>query len=49
MLKAFIYGKTEEAQRVHQMGWNNIGESGFYAFCNGIVYKGKWHASMNTA
>jgi DNA primase len=44
MLKAFIYGKTEEAQRVHQMGWNNIGESGFYAFCNGIVYKGKWHA-----
>ena len=44
MLKAFIYGKTEEAQRVRQMGWNNIGESGFYAFCNGIVYKGKWHS-----
>ena len=43
MLKAYIYGKTEEAQRVPQMGWNNIGESGFYAFCNGIVYNGKWH------
>ena len=41
MLKAFIYGKTEEAQRVHQMGWNNIGESGFYAFCNGIIYKAR--------
>ena len=42
LLKAYIYGKTEEAQRVPQMGWNNIGERGFYAFSNGIVYEGKW-------
>jgi len=43
LLKAYIYGKTEEAQKIPQLGWNNIGENGFYAFCNGIVYKGKWH------
>lgn len=42
LLKAYIYGKTEEAQRVPQLGWNNIGERGFYAFCNGIIYEGKW-------
>jgi len=42
LLKAFMYEKTEEAQRVPQMGWNNIGEKGFYAFCNGIVYEGRW-------
>lgn len=42
LLKAYIYGKTEEAQRVPQLGWNNLGERGFYAFCNGIVYEGKW-------
>ena len=42
LLKAYIYGKTEEAQRVTQLGWNNTGERGFYAFCNGIVYEGKW-------
>ena len=38
-MKAYIYGKTEEAQRVPQLGWNNIGERGFYAFTNGIVYE----------
>lgn len=43
LLKAFMYEKTEEAQRVPQMGWNDIGDKGFYAFCNGIVYGGKWH------
>ena len=42
LLKAYIYGKTEEAQRITQLGWNNIGQHGFYAFCNGIVYEGKW-------
>lgn len=42
LLKAFMYEKTEEAARVPQMGWNNIGEKGFYAFCNGIVYGGEW-------
>ena len=42
LLKAYIYGKTEEAQRVTQLGWNNTGERGFYAFCNGIIYEGKW-------
>ncbi|MEZ7762013.1 CHC2 zinc finger domain-containing protein [Prevotella nigrescens] len=42
LLKAFMYEKTEEAVRVPQMGWNNIGEKGFYAFCNGIVYGGEW-------
>ena len=42
LLKAYIYGKTEEAQRIPQMGWNNLGERGFYAFSNGIVYEGKW-------
>ena len=42
LLKAYMYGKTEEAQRITQMGWNNIGEKGFYAFCNGIIYDGKW-------
>lgn len=42
LLKAYIYGKTEEAQRVPQLGWNNIGERGFYAFTNGIVYEGRW-------
>jgi DNA primase catalytic core len=41
-LKAFMYEKTEEAKRVPQMGWNNIGDKGFYAFCNGIVYDGHW-------
>ena len=41
-LKAFLYEKTEEAQRVPRMGWNNIGDKGFYAFCNGIVYEGRW-------
>lgn len=41
-LKAYMYEKTEEAQRVPQMGWNNIGDKGFYAFCNGIVYEGRW-------
>lgn len=41
-LKAFMYEKTEEAVRVRQMGWNNIGEKGFYAFCNGVVYEGEW-------
>lgn len=44
LLKAYIYEKTEEAQRVSQMGWNNSGKKGFYAFCNGIVYEGKWRA-----
>jgi len=42
LLKAFMYEKTEEAQRVPRMGWNNIGDKGFYAFCNGIVYEGHW-------
>ena len=42
LFKAYIYEKTEEAQRVVQMGWNNLGEKGFYAFCNGIIYEGKW-------
>ena len=42
MLKAYLYEKTEEAVRVPKMGWNNIGDKGFYAFCNGIVYEGKW-------
>ena len=37
-----MYGKTEEAMRVSKMGWNNMGDTGFYAFCNGIVYEGKW-------
>ena len=44
MLKAFMYDKTAEAQRVNLMGWNNIGNKGFYAFCNGIVYEGRWQA-----
>ena len=26
LFKAYIYEKTEEAQRVVQMGWNNLGE-----------------------
>lgn len=42
LMKAYIYEKTEEAQRIVQMGWNNMGEKGFYAFCNGIVYEGRW-------
>ena len=42
LLKAFMYAKTEEAQRVPRMGWNIIGDKGFYAFCNGIVYEGQW-------
>ena len=42
MLKAYLYEKTEEAVRVPKIGWNNIGDKGFYAFCNGIVYEGKW-------
>lgn len=42
LLKAFMYEKTEEAERVPQMGWNNLGDKGFYAFCNGIVYDGVW-------
>ena len=42
LLKAFMYAKTEEAQRVPRMGWNIIGDNGFYAFCNGIVYEGQW-------
>lgn len=42
LLKAYMYGKTEEAMRVSKMGWNNMGDKGFYAFCNGIVYEGKW-------
>ena len=41
-LKAYMYDKTEEAYRIPQMGWNNIGEEGFFAFCNGIVYHGEW-------
>lgn len=43
MLKAYMYAMTEEAVRVPKMGWNNIGERGFYAFCNGIVYDGEWY------
>jgi DNA primase len=43
LFKAYIYEKTEEARRVIQMGWNNIGEKGFFAFCNGLVYEGRWH------
>lgn len=42
LLKVYIYEKTEEARRITQMGWNNLGNKGFYAFCNGIVYEGKW-------
>jgi DNA primase len=42
LMKAYIYEKTEEAQRIVQMGWNFMGEKGFYAFCNGIVYDGRW-------
>ena len=42
LLKAFMYAKTEEAQRVPRMGWNIIGDKGFYAFCNGIVYEEQW-------
>lgn len=42
LLKAYIYEKTEEAHRITQMGWNDFGNKGFYAFCNGIVYEGKW-------
>jgi len=44
LLKAYLYAKTEEATRVLQMGWNNIGSKGFYAFCNGIVYHGGWQS-----
>lgn len=32
LFKAYIYEKTEEAQRVVQMGWNNLGEKGFMRF-----------------
>ena len=42
LLKAFMYAKTEEAQRVPRMGWNIIGDKCFYAFCNGIVYEERW-------
>lgn len=27
-----------------KLGWNNIGERGFYAFSNGIIYESKWKA-----
>lgn len=42
LLKAYLYGRSEEAQRVPQMGWNVVGGKGFYAFCNGIVFEGEW-------
>ena len=27
---------------INQMGWNQIGNEGFYAFANGIVQNGEW-------
>ena len=41
-LKAYMYDKTELAIRINQMGWNQIGNEGFYAFANGIVQNGEW-------
>ena len=41
-LKAYMYDKPAEAQRITQMGWNALGEKGYYAFCNGIIYEGRW-------
>lgn len=42
MLKAYMYGRAKEAQRVISMGWNQMGDSGFYAFCNGVVCSDGW-------
>ena len=41
-LKAYMYDKTELAVRINQMGWNQIGNEGFFAFSNGIVQNGEW-------
>ena len=41
-LKAWLYDHTESAFEVKQMGWQNEGEEGFFAFCNGIVLHGEW-------
>lgn len=44
LLKAYLYEKSEEAQRVPRMGWNMFGDTGFYSFCNGVVHEGRWKA-----
>lgn len=41
-LKAWLYDHTDSAFEVKQMGWQNEGEEGFFAFCNGIVLHGEW-------
>ena len=38
-LKGFLYGQTETAQLITQLGWQR---KGFYAFGNGIFFSGKW-------
>ena len=41
-LRTFWYSKTETATEIKQLGWQDEGEDGFFAFCNGIIHLGKW-------
>lgn len=41
-IKSFVYDHMPTVTRITTMGWNSIGEDGFYAFANGIVDEGVW-------
>lgn len=43
-LLLYLYDHCETTIEVKQLGWQNDGECGFYAFANGIIYRGDWHA-----
>lgn len=41
-IKSYIYDHMPTVTRIATMGWNSVGDDGFYAFANGIVDEGVW-------
>ena len=41
-IKSYVYDHMPTVTRIATMGWNSIGDDGFYAFANGIADKGVW-------
>lgn len=41
-IKSYVYDHMPTVTRIDIMGWNSIGEEGFYAYANGIADEGLW-------
>lgn len=41
-IKGYVYDHMPTVIRIDTMGWNSVGNDGFFAFANGIVADGTW-------